>query len=118
MLPISKVEPLTKTASPEIYAMSKIIKVEAMHRVSDIFGPISTQNTSSPMQTWVLTLIASKLPTLPFFADLAEAIGILTPKIGQAASTNFKKSDLVYGGDYGKWVRLPTHFVYALHCVS
>ena len=40
MLPISKVEPLTKTAAPEIYAMAKIIKVEAMHRVSDIFGPI------------------------------------------------------------------------------
>lgn len=105
MLPLSKVEPLTQTAAPEIYAMSKIIKVEAMHRVSDIFGPIIYTKFRQPNNDLGVDFDSQQDAYTAFFADLAEAIAILTPKIGQAANANFKKADLVYGGDYGKWVR-------------
>ncbi len=105
MLPISKVEPLTKTAAPEIYAMAKIIKVEAMHRVSDIFGPIIYTKYRQPNDDLGVDFDTQQAAYNAFFADLNEAIGILTPKIGQAASANFTKSDLVYAGNYGKWVR-------------
>jgi hypothetical protein len=105
MLPVSKVEPLTKTASPDIYAMAKIIKVEAMHRVSDIFGPIIYTKYRQVNADLSVDFDSQQAAYNAFFADLNEAIGILTPKIGQPASANFVKSDLVYGGNYGKWVR-------------
>ncbi|MEO6547835.1 MAG: SusD/RagB family nutrient-binding outer membrane lipoprotein, partial [Ferruginibacter sp.] len=105
MLPLSKVEPLTKTAAPEIYAMSKIIKVEAMHRVSDIFGPIIYSKYRQVNADLSVDFDSQQAAYTAFFADLAEAIAILTPKVGLASSANFTKADLVYGGDYRKWVR-------------
>ena len=105
MLPLSKVEPLTKTAAPEIYAMSKIIKVEAMHRVSDIFGPIIYTKYRQPNADLSVDFDSQQDAYTAFFADLSEAIAILAPKIGQPVNVNFKKADLVYAGDYGKWVR-------------
>lgn len=105
MFPLSKVEPLTKTEVPEIYAMSKIIKVEALHRVSDIFGPIIYTKYRQPNSDLGVDFDSQQDAYNAFFADLAEAIGILTPKIGQTPNANFVKADLVYGGDYGKWVR-------------
>lgn len=107
MLPISKVEPLTKTAAPEIYAMAKIIKVEAMHRVSDIFGPIIYSKYRNVNPDLGVDFDSQQAAYTAFFADLNEAITILTPKAGQVAPAggNFAKADLVYGGSYGKWVR-------------
>jgi hypothetical protein len=105
MLPISKVEPLTKTGAPDIYAMAKIIKVETMHRVSDIFGPIIYTKYRQVNADLSVDFDNQQTAYNAFFADLNEAIGILTPKIGQTSGTNFTKADLVYGGNYGKWVR-------------
>ena len=105
MLPVSKVETLTKTSSPEVYAMAKIIKVEAMHRVSDIFGPIIYTKYRQVNADLSVGFDSQQAAYTAFFADLSEAITILTPNIGKTSSTNFKKADLVYGGDYAKWLR-------------
>lgn len=105
MLPISKVEAVTKTTAPEIYAMAKIIKVEAMHRVSDIFGPIIYTKYRLVNPDLSVEFDSQQAAYTAFFADLAEAINILTPKLAQTANATFKKSDLVYAGDYSKWVR-------------
>ena len=70
MLPISKVEPLTKTAAPEIYAMAKIIKVEAMHRVSDIFGPIIYTKYRQPNDDLGVDFDTQQAAYNAFFADL------------------------------------------------
>ena len=107
MLPVSKVEPLTKTAAPEIYAMAKIIKVEAMHRVSDIFGPIIYTKYREVNPDLGVDFDSQQAAYNAFFVDLNEAITILTPKAAQVAPAggNFAKADLVYGGSYGKWLR-------------
>ena len=105
MLPVSKVEVVTKTKAPEIYAMAKIIKVEAMHRVSDIFGPIIYTKYRQVNGDLSVDFDSQQAAYTAFFADLNEAITILTSKIGQPANATFKKSDLVYNGDYSKWVR-------------
>ena len=107
MLPISKVEPLTKTTLPETYAMAKIIKVEAMHRVSDIFGPIIYTKYRQVNNDLSVDFDSQQAAYTAFFADLNEAIAILTPKATQtaAAGSVFAKADLVYGGNYGKWAR-------------
>jgi hypothetical protein len=107
MLPISKVEAVTKTSAPEIYAMAKIIKVEAMHRVSDIFGPIIYTKYRQVNADLSVDFDSQQAAYNAFFADLNEAIVILTPKAALTAPSGgtFVKSDLVYGGSYGKWVR-------------
>ncbi len=107
MLPISKVEPLTKTAAPEVYAMAKIIKVEAMHRVSDIFGPIIYSKYRNVNDNLGVDFDSQQAAYNAFFADLNEAITILTPRAAQVAPAggNFARADLVYGGNYGKWLR-------------
>lgn len=105
MLPISKVEAVTKTTSPELYAMAKIIKVEAMHRVSDIFGPIIYTKYRQVNADLSVDFDSQEEAYNAFFADLNEAIGILTPKASQTGSATFVKSDLVYAGNIGKWVR-------------
>jgi hypothetical protein len=105
MLPISKVEAVTKTAAPEVYAIAKIIKVQAMHRVADIFGPIIYSKYRQVNSNLSVDFDSQQEAYTAFFADLAEAIAILTPKIGQNSTVNFTKADLVYGGNYGKWVR-------------
>lgn len=105
MLPVSKVEVVTKTKAPEIYAMAKIIKVEAMHRVSDIFGPIIYTKYRQVNGDLSVDFDSQQAAYTAFFADLNEAITILTSKIGQPSNATFKKSDLVYNGDYSKWVR-------------
>lgn len=105
MLPISKVLALTKDDSKDIYAMAKIVRVEAMHRVSDIFGPIIYSKYREINSDLSVDFDSQQDAYNAFFADLTEAIGILTPLNGQAPSANFKKSDLAYGGDYKKWTQ-------------
>ena len=105
MLPISKVLALTKDDHKDIYAMAKIIRVEAMHRVSDIFGPIIYSKYRQINADLSVDFDSQQDAYNAFFADLTEAIGILTPLNGQAASANFIKSDLVFAGDYKKWTQ-------------
>jgi len=104
MLPISKVLALTKDDNKDIYAMAKIVRVEAMHRVSDIFGPIIYSKYREINSDLSVDFDTQQEAYNAFFADLTEAIGILTPLSG-ASSANFKKADLVYGGDYKKWTQ-------------
>ena len=81
-------------------AWAKILRVEAMHRVSDIYGPIVYSEFGQ---------VGAKYDCQEdvynaFFADLESAIVSLTPLINDDARpfTNF---DLVYGGDYEKWIQ-------------
>src|SRR5882762_785651 len=87
--------------------MAKILKVEAMHRISDIFGPIIYTKYKQPNGDLGVDFDSQQAAYNAFFADLNEAITILTPKAGQVAIAGgvFSKADLVYGGNYGKWVR-------------
>jgi hypothetical protein len=81
-------------------AWSKILRVEAMHRVSDIYGPIVYKNFG---QSGALYESQEAVYTA-FFADLDAAITTLTPLIA-SETRPFTEFDLVYGGDYAKWVK-------------
>ncbi|WP_143307896.1 SusD/RagB family nutrient-binding outer membrane lipoprotein [Chitinophaga vietnamensis] len=90
---------------PDAYAMSKILRVEAMHRVSDIFGPIIYTKYNVPNAEGGVDFDAQKDAYYAFFADLKEAIDILTPLAGKPSSVLFSKADLVYGGSYAQWLK-------------
>lgn len=105
MNPLSNVEANTKTQMPDLYAMAKIIKVEAMHRVSDIFGPImySKYKTASPDGGYDYD--SQQEAYNNFFKDLAEAISILTSIQNNKVSPAFTKADLAYAGSYVQWLK-------------
>ncbi|THU39621.1 SusD/RagB family nutrient-binding outer membrane lipoprotein [Niastella caeni] len=105
MNPISNVEATTKTTAPALYAMAKIIKVEAMHRVSDIFGPIMYSKYKMRADDGGYDYDSQQEAYNNFFKDLNEAIAILTPLRAEKPLPTFKNADLVYDGSYAKWLQ-------------
>ncbi|PSL47628.1 SusD/RagB-like outer membrane lipoprotein [Chitinophaga niastensis] len=105
MNPCYKAGNFSKAKFPETYAMSQIIKVEAMHRVSDIFGPIIYSKYNQPNADGTVDFDSQKDAYYGFFADLKTAIDILTPIKDNPHSVLFGKADLVYGGSYAEWLK-------------
>jgi hypothetical protein len=105
MNPISNVEATTKATAPDLYAMAKIIKVEAMHRVSDIFGPIMYSKYKTRADDGGYDYDSQQEAYNNFFKDLNEAIAILTPLRAQASTPTFKNADLAYAGSYASWLK-------------
>ncbi|NML41655.1 SusD/RagB family nutrient-binding outer membrane lipoprotein [Chitinophaga sp. G-6-1-13] len=91
-------------SAPEFWAIALILKVEAMHRVTDIYGPIpyssyGTGGTTSAYdkQEDVYTR---------FFKELDTAVTSLNTYMTQHPGVSlFSKFDMLYGGDYKQWVK-------------
>ncbi len=105
MAPLFNVNAATKTGAPDLYAMAKILKVEAMHRVSDIFGPIMYSKYKVRAADGGYDYDSQQEVYTNFFNDLSEAITILTPLRNQKSTPYFTNADLVYGGSYVKWLQ-------------
>ena len=87
-------------------ALGKIFRVEAMHRVSDIYGPIVYSKFGIPSDDGSVPYDCQEDAYNQFFNDLQEGIEILTPYANSAEINNsFKKYDLVYGGNYSSWIK-------------
>ncbi len=90
--------------NPDMYAVASIIKVEAMHRVTDIYGPLP------------YSLFGGGGVTVPydrqdsiyhsFFRELDTAVTALTAYVqAHPGQKPLQKWDYVYGGDYTKWLK-------------
>lgn len=89
----------------DFYAWSLILKVAAMHRVSDIYGPIIYSQYGNGKTSIDYDSQASVYDQ--FFKELKQAVDILTPLAKNAnAPRQFTNFDLSYSGDYTKWVKL------------
>lgn len=87
-----------ETEFPILYGLSLILKVEAMHRLSDVFGPIIyTDFGKSELSA---SYDSQKTAYYQFFSDLEEAIDLISEDL---SSDQFQNFDLVYGGDLAKW---------------
>lgn len=89
---------------PEVAAMAAIVKVEAMHRVADSYGPLpyinygsgSLQNNYNSLQD-----IYTK-----FFEELDQAIDVLTLFAqGNPDARALKNYDYIYEGNVANWVK-------------
>lgn len=89
---------------PEVAALATIVKVEAMHRVADAYGPIpyvnygsgTLQNNYDPLKD-----IYSK-----FFEELDSAIEVLTVFAqGNPSATLLENYDYIYDGDVVSWIK-------------
>jgi hypothetical protein len=101
---VLKVEQRAKGKYNQFYALSLILKVEAMHRVTDTYGPIvySKFGTTDPIigydsQEQVYTLM---------FSELDLAVADLTARVDSNEASTFTGTDISsYNGDYRKWVK-------------
>ncbi|MFK5959470.1 MAG: RagB/SusD family nutrient uptake outer membrane protein [Lutibacter sp.] len=99
-----KVEQRAKESAPQFYAWSLILKVEAMHRVSDIYGPLvysefGTEETTIPYDSQ--QDVYNK-----FFEELDIAINDLTTRVNAGETSSFTGTDFtLYNGDYTGWIK-------------
>jgi hypothetical protein len=98
---VKSISDLTKEDFPTLHGTALILKVTAMHRVSDVFGPIVYSNFGDLTNAGVYD--SQQDAYNAFFADLDTAVANLMADI---ASTSFEAFDLSYGGDYTQWVKL------------
>ena len=91
-------------AYPSVWAVSQLIKVTAMSRLTDIYGPIPYSTvglkTDNPYDS-------QKDIYNKFFAELDDAQAKIKAFVdaGKPLPFKFNEFDLVYGGDFGSWLR-------------
>lgn len=106
MAPLLRVELKAGNNFPEFKAWAKICRVEAMHRVTDTYGPIIYSKYGQVSADGTIPYDSQKDVYDAFFKDLDAAVAALTPLAKDAKSPkSFTQFDLVYDGDYTKWVK-------------
>lgn len=98
---------IKKTAeenAPQVYAMATIIKVEAMHRVTDMYGPVPYLNFGSgALQN---SYDSQQTVYMKFFEELNIAIDILTNFSEMSpGATVLAKYDFIFNGNVQKWIK-------------
>jgi hypothetical protein len=98
---VKSISDLTERDFPTLNGVALILKVAAMHRVSDVFGPIVYSNFGDSANPGVYD--SQQEAYTAFFTDLDIAVANLTADID---SQTFAAFDLSYGGNYTQWVKL------------
>lgn len=90
------------TDNPVTLSIAEILKVLAIHRVTDVYGPIpySKVGTDGAIQ---VPYDSQKDVYMKMFEELDAAIVALTDRQTESINT---KADLIYQGDLVKWVKL------------
>ena len=94
-----------KTALPDFWAIALILEVEAIDRVTDKFGPAPYSKVGSSLITIPYDSQQSIYQQMFLKLDTATA-NLRTFIAANPGATPFAKSDVVYGGDYTKWLKL------------
>ncbi|HVI46103.1 MAG TPA: SusD/RagB family nutrient-binding outer membrane lipoprotein [Chitinophaga sp.] len=89
----------------DVVALCKVIRVEAMHRVSDVFGPIVYTKYNVANAEGGVDYDSQQDVYSAFFKDLDEAVALLKTLTTASPSIVMKKGDLAYAGDYKKWLK-------------
>ena len=90
-------------SSTVLFAVGEVVKVAAMHKTTDIYGPIpyTRFGLASPVPYDSQEAVYER-----FFKELDHAIGILAEfDAHNAGSKPLEKFDLIYGSDIAKWIR-------------
>lgn len=105
MAPIAEVKRRgAQSVAPDFWGVALILKVEAMHRVTDIYGPIPYSQYGQGGTS--VGYDSQQDIYKRFFKELDTAVTNL--KAYRAANPDaspFAKFDMIYGGDYGQWIK-------------
>ncbi|MDF9830984.1 SusD/RagB family nutrient-binding outer membrane lipoprotein [Parabacteroides sp. PF5-6] len=101
---LKKSEDTTAVKYPLLYAVTKILKVEAMHRVSDMYGPIIYNNFGVEGKDYLPE--TQQQAYYSFFDDLNEAIDLLTTYAGNEAELSIiPRFDIILDGTHAAWLK-------------
>lgn len=105
MAPINEIKRRgAQTIAPDFWAIALILKVEAMHRVTDVYGPIPYSSYGSGGTT--SSYDAQSVIYDRFFKELDTANTTLKAFVAaHPGLTPFGKFDMVYAGDYKQWIK-------------
>lgn len=92
-----------KDQTPSIISLANIVKVYAMHRISDMYGPIIYSHFGDGIQN---AYDDQESVYKTFFNELDEAIDNLTAYYeADNNATLLAKFDYVFGGNVSKWIK-------------
>lgn len=101
---LKKSEDSTQINYPLLHAITKILKVEAMHRVSDIYGPIIYSNFGVEGGDYLPE--TQQQAYLAFFEDLGTAIDLLSEYAGNEAELSIiPRFDIILDGTHTAWLK-------------
>lgn len=99
-----ELEVLTKGKYDQFYALSLILKVEGMHRTTDIFGPIVYSKFGTTDK--VVEYDSQDVVYAQMFKELDFAITELTKRANANEKSTLTGPDIsTYNGDYKQWVK-------------
>lgn len=101
---VKRLEDSTRIKHPFFYAITKILKVELMHRVSDYYGPIIYSNFGEMRSVYMPDTQQDVYHT--FFDDLRESVEILEGYAEYAdGSSVFPRFDILMDGEITSWIK-------------
>ncbi len=91
------------TEFPHALALATIIKVAGLHRIADNYGPIPYSQFGSAIK---IPYDSQQEVYAQFFQELTDAIADLELFVKEnPGATPMYKFDLIYAGDYTKWIK-------------
>ncbi|MBO9658700.1 MAG: SusD/RagB family nutrient-binding outer membrane lipoprotein [Chitinophagaceae bacterium] len=91
-------------ANPHVYALAQILKAMSLHRTTDMYGPLPLTNFGKGGLT--TTYDSQEVIYDSLFNALNYGISTLTEYVTlYPGQRPMQKYDLVYGGDYVKWIK-------------
>lgn len=93
-----------------VYQWAQILKIASMHRFTDMWGPLPYLEVGSGAMTTPYD--SQETIYMKFFEELDKAVETLSKFVANNPSSRpMAEYDLVYGGDYAKWIK----FANSLH---
>lgn len=103
MAPWNDLRTSAAESQPQIYAVAQIVKIEAMHRLTDMYGPLPYSEFGSSLQAGY---DSQQAIYNSFFDELDEAVATLNQfRAGNPGATILSEFDYIYQGDPAKWVK-------------
>ena len=97
-------EDSTRTQFPAFFGITKILKVEAMHRVTDYYGPIVYTHFGNAEKGYLPDKQEVVYDT--FFHELDTAVTVLSDYIEKnPQAAEFARFDILLDGRYSSWIR-------------
>ncbi|WP_308744621.1 SusD/RagB family nutrient-binding outer membrane lipoprotein [uncultured Bacteroides sp.] len=97
-------ENATRNTQPALFGITKILKVEAMHRVTDYYGPVIYKNFANVANHYRPD--TQKDVYYEFFNELDSAVVALIGYIEEKPDANeFARFDILLDGNYTSWIK-------------
>lgn len=101
---LKKSEDSTRIKYPVLHAVTKILKVETMHRLSDMYGPVIYRTFGQEGNYYAPD--TQREAYMAFFEDLEEALDLLTEYVDNEAEISVIPTfDIILDGTHAAWAK-------------